>query len=96
MKLLWLLTVFLLACVHLAEAQRPNKVPHVAFFRATTADSAGPFISESELNKTTILLGARETTPGVADNQPVAEPLGQIARLSLSARSIFAYLSATL
>ena len=33
-KLLWLVTVFLLACLHLTEAQQPKKIPRIGFLRS--------------------------------------------------------------
>jgi putative ABC transport system substrate-binding protein len=41
-KLLWLLTVFLLACLHLAQAQKPNKVPRIGYVSGGTGDSDTP------------------------------------------------------
>lgn len=34
-KVVWLLTVFLLASVHIAEAQEPEKVPRVGYLTAS-------------------------------------------------------------
>ena len=38
-KLLWLLTVLLLACVHLAEAQQPKKVHRIGMLMSSSASS---------------------------------------------------------
>ena len=47
-KLLWLLTVFLLACVNVAEAQQTEKIPRIGVLVVGTADSSSrvnePFI----------------------------------------------------
>ena len=41
-KLLWVLTVLLLASVHLAEAQQPKKVPRIALLAFGTSEADRP------------------------------------------------------
>jgi putative ABC transport system substrate-binding protein len=41
-NLLWLLTVFLLACFHVAEAQQPKKIPRIGYLAAVSAAADAP------------------------------------------------------
>src|SRR6266540_4419031 len=42
-KFRWILTVLLVACMHLAEAQQPKKVPRIGVLNAGSAPRIGAF-----------------------------------------------------